>query len=85
MREIKDLASTIRGSVAKLRADVANATSGFAAEIANTQANIGRINSLKQEMSDANKEVEAMLADTGSNYEPQGKPDSNGVIVNKAK
>ena len=51
-----------------------------------------KVNSFASEMKDANKEVEALLADTGSNFPDVGElsgttqasaPDKNGVTVNK--
>jgi hypothetical protein len=95
MREVKDLAGTIRGTVAQLRTTTAQAKNRFAAEVAHTQASVAKVNSFSDEMAEANKEVDALLADAGSNFEPaqaelpgvttQPKADSNGVTSNKAK
>ncbi|HET9285698.1 MAG TPA: hypothetical protein VFR24_27415 [Candidatus Angelobacter sp.] len=85
MREIKDLGSTLRDAVGKLRQDTANAKQRFSSELAHTQANLVKVNALSQEMADANKEVEALLADTGSNFlnTSTAKPDQNGVVKNQ--
>ena len=86
MREIKGLADTVKATVAQLRANAAQATNNFQNEVNHTNANIGKLNSLTAEMANANKDVEAILADAGSNFAPlEQKADSNGVTVNKAK
>lgn len=97
MREIKDLGDTLRGTLAQLRTSVAQAKQDFASEVNHTQANVAKVKSFTADMKETNKEVEALLNDAGSNFEPEpvtlpgvtSAPapvvDKNGVTVNKAK
>ena len=85
MREIKGLAQAVRENIAQLRANAAAAAKNFTTEVKNTNDNIGKLNSVTAEMQVANKEVEGILADVGSNF-PEIKPvDVNGVTPNKGK
>ena len=85
MREIKGLASVVREHVAQLRANAAQATKNFTTEVTNTNENISKLNSVTAEMKVANKEVESILNDVGTNF-PEVKPvDVNGVLANKGK
>jgi len=92
MREIKGLANTLRGTIQQLRTAHANATGQFEKAVKDSQNNLEKVKSFTTEMNEANKEVEALLSDVGSNFEPQSelpgltireKPDLNGVTTNK--
>lgn len=89
MREISSLAQTMREAIASLKASAAAATQDFKSEVSNSNTNISKIKSLTKDLKDANKDVEQMLGESGSNFTPVGsestlgKPDINGVQVNK--
>lgn len=85
MREIKSFADAIRQNAAQLRQNLAQATNQFTAEAQSTNANVEKLNSITGEMKAANKEVDALLADFGSNFPEAPVADKNGVTVNKGK
>lgn len=90
MREIKGLAQTMREAVASLKAKAASSAAEFQAEVAHSNVNFDKIGSVTQELKDANKEIEQMLGESGSNFSQStvdtlGKADSNGVRVNQVK
>jgi hypothetical protein len=82
MKEAKDLAQTMRASIAKLKQSFADASNQLSTEVAHSQATIGKVQSLTSELKQANKEVETELG-IGSNFptssETISKPDLNGV------
>lgn len=93
MREVTNLADTLRGTIAQLKNAANNATTRFQKEFQNSQANLAKVDAFTNELAAANKDVEAMLAETNSNFPnaaanvssvtPVSKPDTNGVMVNK--
>lgn len=93
MREVKDLASGMKDAIANIKKLSTDAKSGLLSEIDRAKVNASKVTSFTQELSDANKEVEAFLGDTGSNFptsEPSPTPavkpkphtDINGVTLN---
>src|SRR5579864_9015774 len=62
MREVKDLADTLRGTLQQLKTSTAQAKTQFASEVAHTQTNIAKLNSFTNELAQGNKDVEALLA-----------------------
>lgn len=89
MREISNIALVMRENIASLKAKAQAATDAFQAEVSNSLASIDKVHSMTQELKAANKEVEQMLGQSGSNFTPAGSgstlgpPDINGVQVNK--
>ena len=85
MREVKGLANTMRGLIAELKQGHAAAMGRFNQEAAISKVNLEKVNAVTEELAEANREVEAMLGDTGSNFPEQEKSqfDQNGVKVNK--
>lgn len=82
MKEVKDMASVMRTSIAKLKQSFTDAKNELTTEVSNSQSNLGKIQSLTTELKQANKEVELELG-VGSNFptsfEDGPKPDLNGV------
>lgn len=94
MREVKELASTIKDAVAGLRKTNEYVKSAFNAEVQRATVNADKLRSFTQELKDANAELEASLGDTGSNFptsEESSTPaqpsvtDRNGVTLNTEK
>ncbi len=91
MREVRDLASTMKNSIAAMKKAVADAQSELAVEVDRSMGNAAKVKSVASELREANKEVEAYLGETGSNFPPsEGSntqqpptPDRNGVVLNK--
>lgn len=101
MQEVKDLAAGMRGLMADLRKLNVDAKNRLTSEVTRAQVNAQKAMSLATELSDANREVEDFLGESGSNFPPSEdsatlpvvgeveyvKPDVNlnGVILNKEK
>lgn len=86
MREISNLASTLQGTIAALKSAASAATTNFQNEVAHSKASLAKVNAFTADLAAANKEVEAMLADTGSNFpnvssSTVSSPDKNGVVT----
>lgn len=94
MREVKELAAGMKEVLAGLRKDSANAKGQFMAEAERAKINANKVRSLAVELSEANKEVEEFLGETGSNFPPTEaseasptplpKADINGVTITEA-
>jgi hypothetical protein len=87
MREVQGLADVVSSTVKRLKAAHLAATTRFKTEVANSETNLTKVSAFTDELATANKEMEAALGDTGSNFptsEAAGspKPDINGVTVN---
>jgi hypothetical protein len=82
MQEVKDMASVMRASIAKLKQSFVDAKNELSTEVSHSQSNLGKIQSMTSELKAANKEVETELG-IGSNFptssEDGPKPDLNGV------
>lgn len=95
MREVKNLASGMKDAIAKIKQLNTDAQSGLQSEMNRAAVNAEKVKAFTKELSDANKEVEDFLGDTGSNFPtsdqntqaPIGHPvaDRNGVILNTEK
>lgn len=94
MRELSNMASTMREAMAALKLKIANSTQSFQTELGHSQVNIDKVDAVTGELKAANQEVEQMLGQSGSNFTPAssaeptstlGPPDSNGVQVNRLK
>lgn len=87
MRELSNMATTMREAVAALKQKVAASTAAFQAEVGHSTVNVGKVDAMTSELKAANKEVEQMLGQSGSNFTPDGSnlgpADINGVQVNK--
>lgn len=93
MREVKNLADTLRGTIAQLRAGHAAALHEFGNEVKNSNNNLAKVKAMTKELAVANRDVESLLGDAGSNFEvdeeevkgttSMPKSDVNGVTVNK--
>lgn len=70
MQEVKDLAAGMRGLMAGLRKLNVDAKNKLTSEVARAQVNAQKAISLATELSDANKEVEEFLGESGSNFPP---------------
>ena len=94
MREVSGLATTIKDTVAKLKAAHVAATKRFNKEVSHSETNLAKVNSFTDELATANKEIEDALGDTGSNF-PSSEDmklkhksedtDINGVTPNKGE
>lgn len=88
MQEVRDLASGMKEAVEALRKASADAKASLQAEILRANTNAEKVRSLTSGLKDANKEVEAFLGVTNSNFEPEAAPkpapraDINGVTLN---
>lgn len=92
MREVKELAAGMKEVLASLRKDSADAKGQFMSEAERARINANKVRSLAVELSEANKEVEEFLGESGSNFPhteasqafptPLPKADINGVSVN---
>lgn len=94
MQEVKDLAAGMRGLMANLRKLNVDAKNRLTSEVSRAQVNAQKAMSLATELSDANKEVEDFLGESGSNFPPSedlatplvdgpvSKPLLNGVMLN---
>ena len=93
MREINNLASALSSTIASLKQSTVNAQTRFQNEVSNSNANIAKVNAFTDDLASANKQVEAMLVDTGSNF-PNASvapvaaaapvtADKNGVVTPK--
>lgn len=85
MREVSNLATVLGNTIATLKQASANATARFQNEVAHSNTNLAKVNAFTDELASANKEVEAMLVDTGSNFPDvtATPPDKNGVVTPK--
>ncbi len=93
MREVKELAAGMKEVMASLRKESANAKAHFMSEVERAKVNAQKVKSVANELSEANREVEDFLGETGSNFSsseesvtqppPLVKPDINGVIKNQ--
>lgn len=93
MREVKELAAGMKEVLAGLRKDSANAKGQFMAEATRAKVNAAKVRSLAVELSEANKEVEEFLGESGSNFPlseaseasptPLPHADVNGVTINQ--
>lgn len=68
MREIKDLASGMKQTIANLKQMTVNAHGALNAEIKHAQTNAQKVQAFTQELKDANLEVDGFLGETGSNF-----------------
>lgn len=88
MREVRNVASTMREAIAALKQRAGLAVANFESEVNNAHSNLDNVDSVTHELKEANKEVESMLGESGSNFTPVGpdgtsRPvDENGVWVN---
>ncbi len=92
MREVRELAAGMKEVMASLRKESANAKSHFMSEVERAKVNASKVRAVANELSEANKEVEDFLGETGSNFStsegsdipapPSAKADANGVIKN---
>lgn len=94
MREVHDLASGMKEAIASIRQQSADAKASLHAEVARANENVAKVNALTEGLKEANKEVEGILADSGTNFPPitpkmapigqvMNKTDINGVTLNK--
>jgi hypothetical protein len=93
VRELDDLSSNMKGLFTALRKSLVDAKSGLTSEVTRTTVNVQKINSVTAELNAGNKEVEAFLSETGSNFPtsediPSEKSqlthaDINGVSLNQ--
>lgn len=91
MQEVKNLSTGLKDLIASLKSDALKAKERFTNEATRMSTNIGKLGSVSDELSDANKDIEAVLVETGSNFptseasEKSGHADLNGVTLNQAK
>lgn len=90
MRDIKNMAVSLKDLITKLKVDAANAQAGFLAEGNRAHENTQKVRSATADLKEANLMVEEMLGETGSNFPPLessetsgvGHADANGVTLN---
>ncbi len=91
MRELSNMASTMREAMAALKQKIAASTQSFETEVGHSHINVDKVDAVTSELKAANKEVEQMLGESGSNFTPAGSeqglgpPDINGVQINRVK
>lgn len=68
MQEVRDLANGMKDIIASLKRTNVAAKEGLMSEVTRSKVNAQKVKSFTKELSDANKEVEAFLGDTGSNF-----------------
>lgn len=90
MREVRDLASTMRNTISAMKKAVTDAQAELATETDRAMTNAEKVRSVAGELREANKEVENYLGETGSNFPPSEglntqppATDRNGVTVNQ--
>jgi hypothetical protein len=83
MQEVKDLAAGMRGLMADLRKVNVDAKNKLTSEVARAHVNAQKAMSLATELSDANKEVEDFLGESGSNFPPSGTLATPPVVGEK--
>src|SRR5229473_1975569 len=76
MQEVKDLAAGMRGLLANLRKLNVDAKNKLVSEVIRAEINAQKAMSLATELSDANKEVEDFLGESGSNF-----PSSEALVT----
>ena len=97
MQEVRDLATSMKEAMDFIRKFSTDSRTAFAAEVDRAKANVSKIQSMTQQLKDANSEVEAFLGTAGTNFPPaeptyqkyEGfaeltlqKTDINGVTIN---
>lgn len=88
MKEVRDLASGLKESIAAIKKSNLDARNSLDAEIARAQINAGKVNSFTKDLKEANLEVESFLGETNSNFPPSdvlptpAQADANGVTLN---
>ncbi len=83
MQEVKDLAAGMRGLMADLRKLNVDAKNKLTSEVTRAQVNAQKAMSLATELSDANKEVEDFLGESGSNFPPSEVLNTPPVVGEK--
>jgi hypothetical protein len=76
MKEMRNIASSLRESLAALKASANQAVGEFQTEVVNGQANINKVKAVTIELKSANKEVEQILGQGDSNFPPE-QPDGH--------
>lgn len=79
MQEVRDLAAGMRGLMAGLRKLNVDAKNKLTSEVERAHVNAQKAMSLAGELSDANKEVEEFLGESGSNFPPSEVSDTPPV------
>ena len=79
MQEVRDLAAGMRGLMADLRKLNVDAKNKLTSEVSRAHVNAQKAMSLAGELSDANKEVEEFLGESGSNFPPSEASDTPPV------
>ncbi len=89
MREVKELVAGMKEAMASLKSVSADAKDHLASEMLRAKVNASKVKSLAVELSEANKEAEDFLGETGSNFSlsetsntPAPRTDANGVTLN---
>jgi len=85
MQEVKDLAAGMRGLMANLRKLNVDAKNRLTSEVTRAEVNAQKAMSLASELSDANKEVEDFLGESGSNFPPSEASDTQPQVGEKRK
>src|SRR6266852_3838945 len=83
MQEVKDLAAGMRGLMADLRKLNVDAKNKLTSEVTRAQVNAQKAMSLATELSDANKEVEDFLGESGANFPPSEVLNTPPVVGEK--
>lgn len=95
MREVLNLAGSLRDTLTSLRAEAERAKNEFHGEHKATQVAIGKVKSLTKDLKQARQQVEGVLGEAGSNFQEVVEPetgnqepacsvfDSNGVCLNR--
>lgn len=79
MREMMDVASVMKDTIAKLRARTLESKLKFQKEVLMSSINLDKLDAFTTDLSTANKDVEAMLGSTGSNFPTSGGKESPKV------
>jgi len=90
MKEVRDLATGLKESIAAIKKASLDARSGLDAEIARSQINAEKVKSFTNDLKEANQEVESFLGESNSNFpssedsntQQHASADKNGVTLN---
>lgn len=81
MREVRSVAEVMRDKIARLKAQTTTALGAFNDEVQRADENLKKVDALTSELKDANRDVEQMLRESGSNFPTSDLPAQSPVEV----
>jgi hypothetical protein len=83
MREVKQLTGNLRDMMANIKKSALQAQSEFQSEGQRALDNAEKVHAVATELKDANKELEQLLGETGSNFSPtEGSSHTSEHLIN---